>query len=175
MAWAFLGQLSLVAFLFDYNHRRKSAVQGIRIARAALKINPLSQHGHITLAMAHIFLITNRQVSMNLEHTMILNPNAVGFMGIFGCLMIAAGEYDRGIDLIENSMNGTNPIRYCLNLFISLYHFKQKEYTLAFPGSDEMDMPDLVSIIFYGVATLSHMGRKRSRYPDKIIKESFFK
>ena len=135
-------------------------VQGLRTARTALKINPLSQHGHIALAMAHISL-HNKQAGLDeLEYTITLNPNAVGIMGICGCLMIVAGEYDRGIELIRSSMSRNKSHPALFKFFISLYHFKQKEYPLAFACSDEMAIPDFGLNIILRVATLTHMGRK---------------
>jgi TolB-like protein len=160
LAWAFLGQLSLLAFLFEQPTSENPVVQGLRTARTALKINPLSQHGHIALAMAHISL-HNRQASLDeLEYTITINPNAVGIMGICGCLMIAAGEYDRGIGLIRNSMSRNKIHPSLFKFFISLYHFKQKEYSLAFACSDEMATTGLGLNVILRVATLSHMGRK---------------
>ncbi len=160
LAWAFLGQLSLLSFLFDQPTSENPIVEGLRNARAALKINPNSQHGHIALAMAHIS-IHNRQAGLDeLENTISLNPNAVGIMGICGCLMITAGEYDRGIELIRLSMNRNKSHPALFKFFISLYHFKQKEYSLAFACSDEMATPDLGLNIILRVAALFHMGRK---------------
>jgi len=160
LAWAFSGQLSLLAFLFDQPTNENPIVQGLRNARVALKINPRSQHGHVALAMAHIS-IHNRQAGLDeLENTIALNPNAVGIMGICGCLMIAAGEYDRGIELIRNSMSRNKSHPALFKFFISLYHFKQKEYPLAFACSDEMTTPDLGLNIILRVAALFHMGRK---------------
>ena len=77
LAWAFFGQLSLLAFLFDQPTDENPVVRGLRSARTALKINPLSQHGHIALAMAHISLQNRRDGLDELEHTISLNPNAV--------------------------------------------------------------------------------------------------
>jgi len=160
LAWAFLGQLSMMAFLFDHPTNENPVVHGLRTARSALKINPLSQHGHIALAMAHISLQNRRAGLDELEHTISLNPNAVGIMGICGCLMIVAGEYDRGIELIRNSMSRNKSHPALFKFFLSLYHFKQKEYSLALASSDEMAIPDFGLNIILRVATLSHMGRK---------------
>lgn len=160
LAWAFLGQLSLLAFLFEQPTSENPVVQGLRTARTALKLNPLSQHGHIALAMAHIFLHNKRAALDELEYTITLNPNAVGIMGVCGCLMITAGEYDRGIELVRNSMYRNKSYPTLFNFFISLYHFKQKEYSLAFACSDEMSVQGLGFNIILRVAILSHMGRK---------------
>jgi len=170
VAWAFLGELNLLAFLFDQNINDNPLIHGSRCARTALKINPLSQHGYIALAIVNIFL-KNRQSSMDtLEHALSLNPNAAGLTGMIGCLMIVVGEYERGIELIRKSKtrNKTHPAIF--NLFISLYHFKQKEYSLADQYLDAMGMPDLGLGIILRVSILSHSGRKTEA--DILMKSS---
>jgi TolB-like protein len=160
LGWAFLGQLSLMAFLFDQSIPEDPVVQGLRTARTALKINPFSQHAHIALAMAHISL-HNRQAALDeLDYSIDLNPNAVGIIGLCGCLMVAAGEYIRGIELIRRSISRNKSYPTLFKLFISLYHFKQKEYALAFACSDEIAMPDFGLSIILHVAILYYMGRK---------------
>jgi TolB-like protein len=160
VAWAFLGELSLLAFLFDQTPKENPLLLGMKCARTALKINPLSQHGYIALAMANIFL-NNQQGSMEaIENALSLNSNAAGLMGMIGCQMIAAGEYERGIGLIRKSKSRNKSHPAIFNLFISLYHFKQKEYSLAYQYLDEMGMPDLGLNIILRISILSFLGRK---------------
>ncbi len=168
IAWAFFGELSLVAFLFNHPTKENPLLQGLKCARAALKINPQSQHGHITLGMAYIFL-NNKKASLEaLNLAMILNPSAFGFMGIIGCLMISVGEYDRGIDLIEKSIEWNKSYPPFFNLFISLYHFKQKEYMEAYIQAEKIDMPDLVLNNILKASTLTKLGRIKEA--DALIK-----
>ena len=160
LAWAFFGQLSLLAFLFEQTTKENPVVQGLRSARMALKINPHSQHGQIATAMAHI-LLHNKQAGLDaLEYALTRNPNAAGIMGICGCLMIAAGEYDRGIELIRGSISRNKSHPPLFKFFIGLYHLKQKEYSLALVCSEELALPDLGMNIILRVAILFHMGRK---------------
>ncbi|HEX3767705.1 MAG TPA: hypothetical protein VHT72_04975, partial [Puia sp.] len=159
LAWAFLGQLSLMAFLFDQSTPEDPVVYGLKTARTALKINPLSQHGHITLAMAYFFSQKRQAALDELELIIDLNPNATGIMGLCGCIMIAAGEYERGIVLIRRSLSRNKSYPDLFKLFISIYHFKHKEYSLALVCSEEGAMPDFGLSVIIHVAILSHMGR----------------
>jgi TolB-like protein len=160
IAWALLGELSLLAFLFNQTTRENPLIFGLKCARTALRINPLSQEGHITMALANIFL-NNRQTGIEeLEYAFSLNPNASGEMGIIGCLMISAGEYDRGIGLIRRSMERNKSYPAFFHLFTSIYHFKQKEYFLAYQQADKMGMPDLALSIILRVSILTQLGRK---------------
>ena len=46
------------------------------------------------------------------------------------------------------------------HLFTSLYHFKQKEYFLAYQQAEKMGMPDLALNILLRIAILSQLGKK---------------
>ncbi len=160
MAWAFLGELSLLAFLFNQNTRENPLIQGLRCARTALKINPLSQEAHITLGLANIFL-NNRQAGIDgLEYALTLNPNASGTIGLIGCLMIGAGEYERGFGLIRKSMERNKSYPLFFHLFISVYYFNQKEYFLAYQQVENMGMSDLVVNIILRISILNQLGKK---------------
>jgi TolB-like protein len=160
LAWAFFGQLSLMAFLFEQTSGENPALLGLQSAQTALKINPQSQHAQITLAMVHILLHNKQSALDTLEYTLTINPNATGITGICGCLMIAAGEYNRGIELIRDSMSRNKFYPPLFKLFISLYHFKHKEYSLALVSSEEMAIPDLSMNMILRVAILYQSGKK---------------
>jgi hypothetical protein len=89
-------------------------------------------------------------------------------MGIIGCLMISVGEYDRGIDLIEKSIEWNKSYPPFFNLFVSLYHFKQKEYMEAYIQAEKIDMPDMVLNNILRASVLTKLGRIKEA--DILIK-----
>ena len=161
MAWSFLGQLSLLGVLFNHKSRENPSILGLRYARKALKINPLSQHGFITLGMTQIFL-DNRQEGLDaLENARKLNPYASGQIGITGCLMISAGEYDKGLALLEESMEMNKLFPPIFYLFASLYQFKQGNYGKALQEIERTVMTGDVLNILLRISILIKMGRRR--------------
>ena len=100
----------------------------------------------------------------SLEYALALNPNASGISGIIGCLMICVGEYDQGITLIRESIDRNKSFPPFFNLFISLYHFKLKEYTLAYELVEKSLISGLVLNAVLLVSVLAHMGRKSEAY-----------
>jgi len=159
IAWAFLGELSLLAFLFNQSTRENPLILGLRCARTSLKINPLSVQGHITLGLANIFLNNKQDAVDALEYALQLNPNASGFKGVIGCLMIAVGEYNRGIGLIRKSIELNKSFPSFFSLFIGIYHFKLREYPMAYQQVERMGLPDLILIKILRISILSEMGR----------------
>jgi TolB-like protein len=164
VAWAFLGELSLLSILFHQSTKGNPLLYAYKCAHKALKINPVSQHAHITLGMANIFH-NNKQAGMeSLEYALALNPNASGISGIIGCLMICVGEYEQGISLIRDSIDRNRSYPPFFNLFISLYHFKNKEYALAYQLVDKSGISGLVLNAVLLISILAHMGRKAEAY-----------
>jgi adenylate cyclase len=163
-AWAFLGELSLLSLIFNQSTRGNPIIQGLKCAHNALRINPLSQHAHVTLGMTNIFQ-NNKQAGLeSLEYALALNPNASGLIGIIGCLMICAGEYNRGIELIRESIDRNKSYPPFFNLFVSLYHFKLKEYSLAYQQIEKSGISELVLNAVLRVAILVNMGRKSEAF-----------
>ncbi len=161
IAWSFLGQLALLGEMFHYSSRENSVILALRYARKALNINPDSQHGYISLAMAHIFM-DKRQGSLDaLQCARKLNPNASGQTGIIGCLMISAGEYDKGLALLEESMEMNPFFPPIFYLFTSLYHFKQGEYRKALQEIEKTDMSGEMLNILLRISILVKMNRKQ--------------
>ncbi len=172
-AWSFMGQLALLAFLFNHSTRGNPFMLGLKCAHNALKINPLSQHAHTTLGMANIFL-NNKQAGMDsLEYSLALNPNATGLIGIIGCLMICAGEYNRGIELIRESIDRNKSYPPFFNLFVSLYHFKSKEYSQAYHQVEKSGISELVLNAILRVSILVNMGRKSEAFEMMKVFKGF--
>jgi TolB-like protein len=160
IAWSFLGQLSLMAVLFNYTTHENPIIFGLRCARKALKINPLSQHGFITLGMAQIFL-ENKKASLEaLEIAYNLNPNAAGLSGITGCLMITAGEYERGLALLEESMETNKNFPPVFYLFTGLHRFKHGDFAGALLDLEKTGMAEEPLNILLRISVLIQMGRK---------------
>jgi TolB-like protein len=164
VAWAFLGELSLLSVLFRQSANSNSLIHGFKCAHKALKLNPVSQHAHLTLAMANIFRNNKKAGMDSLEYALALNPNAAGISGIIGCLMICIGEYEQGIMLIRESIDRNRSFPPFFNLFISLYHFKHKEYALAHQLVDKSGISGLVLNAVLLISVLAHMGRKSEAY-----------
>jgi TolB-like protein len=160
IAWSFLGQLSLMAVLFNYTTPENPIILGLRCARKALKINPLSQHGFITLGMAQIFLENKKGSLEALENAYNLNPSAAGLSGITGCLMITAGEYERGLALLEESMETNKNFPPVFYLFTGLYRFKHGDFAGSLLDLEKTGMAEEPLNILLRISVLIQMGRK---------------
>ncbi|HEY4966373.1 MAG TPA: hypothetical protein VII28_08240 [Puia sp.] len=160
MAWSFLGQLSLMAALFNYTTLENPMILGLKYSRKALNINPLSQHGFITMGMAQIFLDNKEGCLDALQHAYNLNPNATGLLGVIGCLMITAGEYERGLALLEESMETNKNFPSVFYLFTGLYRFKHGDFASALQDLEKTGMADEPLNLLLRISILIQMGKK---------------
>jgi TolB-like protein len=176
LAWAFLGQLYLQGYLFQDGLQQQlhASELGLQCALKALEIDPLCQQAYITLAFANI-LRRNKQTSIeSLEYALSMNQKAVSNMGQVGCLMIIAGEYERGIELLEKSIQLNRLYPSVFNLFYSLYYFRKKDYQHACYWAGKMHTPDFVWPSIIQASGLAHLNKiEESQIILKQIYRSF--
>jgi hypothetical protein len=87
------------------------------------------------------------------------NPHASGLIGMIGCLMIRAGEYDRGIGLINKSIDRNKSYPPTLTFYLSLLS-EAKGLFAGLSAGGKMGMPDLILNIILWISILSQMDRK---------------
>ncbi len=87
--------------------------------------------------------------------------------------MISAGEYNRGIDLIRESIDRNKSYPPFFNLFVSLYHFKLKEYSLAYQQIEKSGISEIVLNAVLRVSILVNMGRKSEAFEMMKVFKGF--
>jgi adenylate cyclase len=110
--------------------------------------------------MTHIYL-DNRQGSLKaLKSACDLNPNATGLLGISGCLLIAAGEYEQGLALLQNSMDANRNFPPLFYLFTGLYRFKRGDFESALQDLEKAGMTNEPMNFLLRISILVQMGKK---------------
>ena len=100
-------------------------------AERSLQLNPSSQQGHLALAFASLLSHDKKTTVEAASKCIALNPYSAGHKGMAGAYMVCAGNYEEGIRYLNSSIE-TNPNYFwCLNVGLSLYHFKMKDFTTA--------------------------------------------
>jgi hypothetical protein len=74
--------------------------------------------------------------------------------------MISAGEYDRGLALLESSMEMNKYFPAIFFLFTGLYHYKQGEYAVALQELEKSGLADEALHILLRISILVQMGKK---------------
>jgi TolB-like protein len=160
-ALAFLGELYVFAPFFNYAKKENLLDRSLSCANRAIKIDPLSQYGYLTLGWANIFL-GNKKASLEaLEYALSIKTHPTSTLCNIGFGLICVGEYDKGVKLIERSMNLNKYYPSWLNIGISLYHFKRKEYELAYSWAKKMKSSDIAWDSLICASSLAHLNNKK--------------
>ena len=114
---------------------------GIRMARHARTLNPLSQQVHMTNAFAHLIEGDRYSLVRSAEKIVEINPNAAYMTGAAAFYLATAGEYDRAEQLFNESRK-LNPFYPTWFHFVSFAAaFQKQDYARALVEAREFAIP----------------------------------
>jgi tetratricopeptide (TPR) repeat protein len=143
LAWAMLGEVYLDGKAYEFKKIENQAEEGLKCALHAVSIDPNCQHAYLILAWAYLFHHKREECLKAAAQCMALNPNAVDEVGGVGFIFICAGEFERGYELLKDSILH-NP--YCPWWFYAgfvFYFLHKKDYQEAFHSAEKIDAPIL--------------------------------
>lgn len=170
IAWAYLGEFYLHGYMFNHTMKEDPILQGLHCVHKALRIDPDCQQAYITLGWANIYLKNKNACIDALEHALSINRSAAGVMGCAGAIMICAGEYERGIELLNKSIHLNRAYPPAFNLCMSLFHLKSGDYERAVYWSDKLDNPAFIwcSIIRVAAHALFYAAKDHSEMQETL-------
>jgi adenylate cyclase len=114
---------------------------GIRMARHARTLNPLSQQVHMTNAFAHLIEGDRDSLVRSAERIVEINPNAAYMSGAAAFFLATAGDYDRAEQLFKESLK-LNPFYPTWFHFVPfVVAFQKKDYARALMEAREFAIP----------------------------------
>ena len=66
-----------------------------------LAIDPTCQHGYMALAWIYLFHHNREECLKAVDQCIAINPNSADKVGAMGFVLICAGEFERGFDIVE--------------------------------------------------------------------------
>jgi len=141
LAWAVLGELYLDAHSIGIKFIDNQAEEGLVCGLKAAALDPLCQHAYFTIGFGHN-LMQNRTESMKaIERGLALNPGATAITGTLGVGLIFHSEIERGIKILEDSIELNPYFPWYFNMGMSVYYFHKQEYEEALYWAERMQMP----------------------------------
>jgi adenylate cyclase len=130
-AWAHLSYLNREEFQHGFNEQPGSLDRALERARHAVELDPANQGAYYALALAHF---ARREVAPFLaaaERAVELNPNNARVLGGLGVHVAFAGDWERGIELVQRgaALNPHSPGR--MYLVLSSNHYRLGRYEKA--------------------------------------------
>ena len=103
-ALASLAYLYREEYQHGFNQQPYPLERAARLARKAVELDPLNQLANHALALAHFGLKNVEEFFTAAERAIELNPNNANIIGGLGVHIALAGEWERGISLLEKTM-----------------------------------------------------------------------
>jgi TolB-like protein len=172
MAWACLGELYLHSHLFNFQIKEDPVVRGLHCAHKALQINPYCQQAYITHAWANVYLKNKTACIIALEHAIGINPNAASMIGCAGTIMICAGEYEKGMGLLNRSIRLNRSYPPIFNISMCLYYLKSGDYLRAVYWSEKLNNVSFIWCSIVRVASRSFLLRADMHRMDQAFTEN---
>jgi TolB-like protein len=143
LAWAVLGEVLVGGFFMGYKSKTEihQLEAAFRYGKNAVTLDPDCQHGYQTIALAGIFNQQHGQSLQTIEAWEKITPPEPGIKGAMGFILICCGEYDRGHQMLIESIQLNPYYQWWFNAGLSFYYLHKKEYEQAIYWAEKMGQP----------------------------------
>jgi len=169
LAWAMLSALYSTSKGLGFAEIPDFRKKAQEMARRAVSLDPMCQQAHWAMALTFFHQRDKASLMRELERVLQLNPNAARYVGATGALMAIAGEWERGLSIVEKSIS-LNP-RHPGWFYLAHYqnYFRQGEYEKALTAAGNLNMPEAACDAMMRAIALAY--RKRMPEAREIVKE----
>ncbi len=158
-SWAMLSMIYRGEFAQGYNAGPNPLNRALAAAQRAVDLAPAHPLGYYSLAAVHFFRKEKVPFRVAAERALSLNPLDASVKAYMGLLISAAGEWDRGCQMVEAAMR-LNP--NCPGYFYSAVccnAYRQGRYEEALEAVARANMPNYFHFPAIRAAILGQLGR----------------
>ncbi len=159
LAWAMLGELYLDDKVLEFKKVENPKELGLKCAMKAVAIDPTCQHGYQSMAWIYLFYHNRDECLKAVDQCIAINPNAAGMVGAMGFVLTCAGEFDRGFELLNNSIKNNPYCPWWFNAGFVLYFLSKKNYPDALHWVEKVNIPELFWDPLLKAAVFGHLNR----------------
>ena len=159
-SWAMLSMIYRGEFAQGFNARPNPLDRALAAAQRAVDLAATNALGHYVLATVYFFRKEMVPFRVEAERALALNPFDASVRAYLGLLIAAAGEWDRGCQLVESAMQ-LNPncpgyfyFARCCNAY------RQGRYAEVLEGAARVNMPGYYHTHALIAAALGQLGRQ---------------
>jgi TolB-like protein len=139
VALAMLGELYLDGIVLAIETIADPFDAGCRYSTEALRIDPLCQHAWQTLTWVYLFKKDKEACLRSALQCVELNPNSTVVTCSVGFVLVCAGHFEEGYNLIEKGIRLNPDYPWFVNGGLSFYYLHKKEYATAFHWAEKMN------------------------------------
>jgi TolB-like protein/Tfp pilus assembly protein PilF len=159
-SWAMLSMIYRGEFAQGFNAGPNSLDRALAAAQRAVDLAATNALGHYALAAVYFFRKEMVPFRVEAERALALNPLDASARAYLGLLIAAAGEWDRGCQMVESAMQ-LNPncpgyfyFARCCNAY------RQGRYAEVLEGAARVNMPTYYHTHALHAAALGQLGRR---------------
>ena len=159
-AWAWLAAMYRDEYVTEINVRPEPLARAERTARKALELDSNNQEGHLVLAHVYFYRHELDAFFQQAERTLSINPNSPDVLSAMGFCMASAGQWDRGMALMEKArvLNPNHPNWF--HRTYALNHYRVGEYEEALASFRKSDPePGSFFAILWFAAIYGQLGK----------------
>jgi adenylate cyclase len=159
VVWAMLSQCYLDAQVFGYEEIPEALETGIRLAGRAVSLDPNCQFAQHAKAYASLIERNRAAMITAAERIIATNPNAAFMAGCASFWLCLAGEYDRGIELLQKSIELNPLFPSWMHAGPYFYNMHHGNFEAALHHANEFGLPDFFWGPLIRAAVLGLVGR----------------
>jgi TolB-like protein len=166
---AFKGELYLNLITMDIEGEIDFLKYGTSLVKHAISIDPNNQHAYQVKAWANILSHNKTELYHSMEKCIAINPNNASYVGQMGFGYICAGDYEKGLELMSESVQLNPYFNWNLNIGFCLYFMHNEEFEEAFHWAEKINRRGVFWDPLFRASTLGFLNRKEEA--NKAYKE----
>lgn len=141
---AFKGELYLNLIAMDVQSEVDFLKLGTHLVRKAISIDGKSQHAYQVYAWSNLLNHDATELYRSIKKCIHINPNNPMYTGQMGFGYICSGDYEKGLDLMTESIELNPYYTWNLNVGFSFYFIHAEDYEEAIIWARRINRPSLL-------------------------------
>jgi TolB-like protein len=166
VALAMLGELYLDGIILAIKTIDDPFRRGCILSAEALRIDPLCQHVWQTLTWVYLFKKERESCLRSAYQCIELNPNSTVMTCSIGFVLVCAGYFEEGYQLIQKGIKLNPDYPWFVNGGLSFYYIHKKEFSTAFYWAEKMNTGETFWDPLLKLVSSSYLEEKRDTKKD---------
>jgi len=137
---------------------------GTDLVKKAIARDGTCQHAYQVYAWANLLNHDHIEIYRSIEKCLSLNPNNPMYLGQMGFGYICAGDYEKGMDLMSESINLNPFYTWNLNLGFAFYFIKSEDYEEALLWAEKVNRREFLWDPLMRASILGLLNRKKAAF-----------
>jgi TolB-like protein len=139
-ALAYLSEILSGEILLLQPSETKRGELAASYAQQAIEINPYCQQGYLALAIHFLLNQKNEECVHTLEQGLEVNPKSVDYRGAMGAMLIYAGNFEKGVKILDKVVKLNSHLPWWQILSYSFYSYHRQFYADAIFWAERVNM-----------------------------------